>query len=117
LDTTNITDATNYYPSSLWMSMDWFKDTSISGKFIDADGTMTMTIEATNDEDAVNATWVQIYAYDTKNNVMANSWTVTNWTLTFAIDLDNLNANLFRIVMINSWATNTAEIKLRRKSL
>jgi len=117
LDTTNIAAATNYYPSSTGMSMDGFKDASLSGKFIDADGTMTMTIEATQDEDSTNADWIQIYANDIKNNSIATSWTVTNGTLTFAIDLDNLNANLFRVKMVNDGATNTGIIKLRRKSL
>ena len=117
LDTTNIAAATNYYPSATGMTMDSYKDLSISGKFIDADWTMTMTIEAMQDEDWTNWDWVQVYAYDAKNNVVANSWTVTNWTLTFYIDLDNFNANLFRIKMVNDGATNTGIIKLRRKSL
>lgn len=117
LDATNITAATNYYPSSTGMSMDGFKDMSITGKFIDADGTMTMTVEASNDEDSATADWVQIYGFDTKNNAIVNSWTITNGTLTFAIDFDNLNYSLFRIVMINNGSTNTGIIKMRRKSL
>ena len=117
LDTTNLAAATNYLPASTGMSMDGFKDLSITGKFIDADGQFTMTVEATNDEDAATATWVQVYAYDSKNNAMVNSWTVTNGTLTFAIDLDNLNYSLFRVIVINNGATNTAEVKIRRKSL
>ena len=51
---------TNYYPSSTGMSMDGYKDFSLSGKFIDADGTMTLSIEATNDEDTTNADWIDI---------------------------------------------------------
>lgn len=117
LDTVNLAAATNYLPASTGISMDGFRDMSLTGKFIDADGTFTMTVEATNDEDSAAATWVQIYGFDTKNNAMVTSWTVTNGTLTFAIDFDNLNYSLFRVVVINNGATNTAELKCRRKSL
>jgi len=117
LDTTNIAAATNYYPSSTGMSMDGYKNMSLSGKFIDADGTMTLTVEAMNDEDTTNGDWVQVYGYDTKNNVVATSWTVTNGTLTFAVDFDNLNYSYYRIKMVNDGATNTGIIKMRRSAL
>lgn len=117
LDTTNIAAATNYYPSSTGMSMDGYKDMSLTGKFIDADGTMTLTVEVTNDEDTTNGDWIQIYGYDSKNNTTANSWSVTNGTLTFAVDFDNLNYSYYRIKMVNDGATNTGIIKMRRKSL
>jgi len=117
LDTTNIAAADNYYPSATGMSMDGYKDMSVTGKFIDADGTMTMTVEATNDEDTTNADWVQVYGYDAKNNTTVNSWAVTNDTLTFAACFDNFNFSNFRVKMVNGGATNTGIIKIRRKSL
>lgn len=117
LDTTNIAATTNYYPAATGMSMDGYKDLSLTGKFVDADGTMTLTIEVTNDEDTTNGDWIQIYGFDIKNNIMANSWAVTNNTLTFAILFDNLNYSYFRIKMVNDGATNTGIIKIKRKSL
>jgi len=117
LDTTNVTAATNYYPSTLGMSMDGFKDLSLTGKFIDADNTTTMTVEATNDEDATNADWVQVYGFDTKGNAMTNSVVAASTTTTFAWDFDNLNYSLFRVKVVNGDNTNTMIIKARRKSL
>jgi len=115
LDTTNIAAADNYYPSSTGLSMDGYSDFSVTGKFIDADGTMTFTVEVTNDEDTTNADWIQIYGYDAKNNVVTNSWTITNNTLTFAACFDDLNFSYVRVKMVNNGATNTGIIKLRRK--
>lgn len=116
VDTTNLAAATEYYPSAIGMSMDGFKDLSLTGKFIDADGTITMTIEATNDEDSTNADWVQIYGFDSNGNAMVNTITVTNGTVTYALDFDNLNYSLFRIKLVTSGATNTVIIKSRRKA-
>ena len=117
LDTTNIAAATNYYPSSTGASMEGYKNMSLTGKFIDADGTMTLTVEGTNDEDTTNADWIQVYGFDTKNNTTATSWTVTNGTLTFAIDFESFDFTYFRVVMVNSGATNTGIIKLNRKAI
>jgi len=117
LDTTNLAAATNYYPSSTGASIDGYKDLSISGKFIDADGTFTMTVEAMNDEDTTSGDWIQVYGYDDKNNVTTNSWTVTNGTLTFALSFNEMNFTNYRIKVINDGATNTAIIKTRRKAL
>lgn len=117
LDTANVAAADNYYPSSTGLSMDGYKDFSITGQFIDADGTMTFTVEVTNDEDTTNASWIQIYGYDAKNNAVVNSWTITNGTLTFAACFDELNFSYVRVKMVNNGATNTGIIKLRRKAL
>lgn len=117
IDTTNVAAGTAYLPSATGFSQDGFKDFSLTGKFIDADGTITMTVEITNDEDQVNADFIQVYGYDTKNNAVVNSWTVTNGTLTFAIDFDNLNYSYMRIKIVNDGATNTMIVKSRQKSL
>lgn len=121
VDTTNVAAATNYYPSSTGMSMDGYKDFSLSGKFIDADGTMTLSIEATNDEDTTNADWIDIslLGIDSKTgiNVITSAMTVTNGTLTFGIEYNNLNYSNIRVKMVNNGATNTAIIKARRKAL
>lgn len=118
LDTTNIAAATNYYPSATGMSMDGYKDLSLSGKLIDADGTMTMSIEVTNDEDTTNADWIDasLSCIDVKTgiNVIAAALTLTNATLTFGLLLKNLNFSNFRIKMVNDGATNTGIIKIRR---
>lgn len=121
VDTTNVAADTNYYPSSTGMSMDGYKDFSLSGKFIDADGTMTLTVEATNDEDTTNADWVDISLLGidstTGIKVIASAMTVTNGTLTFGIEYNNLNYSNIRVKMVNDGATNTAIIKARRKAL
>jgi len=121
VDTTNVAAATNYYPSSTGMSMDGYKDFSLSGKFIDADGTMTLSIEATNDEDTTNADWIDIslLGIDSKTgiNVITAAMTVTNGTLTFGIEYNDLNYSNIRVKMVNGGATNTAIIKARRKAL
>jgi len=101
--------------------MDGYKDFSLSGKFIDADGTMTLSIEATNDEDTTNADWIDISLLGidgkTGKNVIAAAMTVTNGTLTFGIEYNNLNYSNIRVKMVNNGATNTAIIKSRRKAL
>jgi len=121
VDTTNVAAATNYYPSSTGMSMDGFKDMSLSGKFIDADGTMTLSVEFTNDEDTTNADWIDgsLTGIDVKTgiNVIAGGLTVTDGTLTFGLEYDNINFSHVRIKMVNDGATNTAIIKMRRKAL
>jgi len=116
-DTTNVTAATHYYPSSTGMPMDAKKDLSISGKLIDADGTLTLTVEMMNDEDTSSGDWIQVYGYDDKNNVVANSWTVTNGTLTFANSFNNANYNHVRVAVVASGATNTVIVKGRTKAL
>jgi len=116
VDDTNISAATVYYPSSTGASMDGYKDFSLSGKLIDADGTITMTVEMMNDEDTTSGDWIQIYGYDDKNNVTTNSWTVTNGTLTFANSFNNANYTNYRVKVIYSGSTNTAIIKQRKKS-
>ena len=121
VDTTNVAADTNYYPSSTGMSMDGYKDFSLSGKFIDADGTMTLSLQATNDEDTTNAEWIDISLLgidgNTGINVIASAMTVTNGTLTFGIEYNNLNYSNIRVKMVNGGATNTAIIKARRKAL
>ena len=117
IDTTNVAAGTNYYPSSLGRAMLGYKDFSITGSFIDADGTITWSVEATNDEDPVTADWIQIYGYDAKNNTTVNSMTFTNSSMTFAWDFDNLNYRFVRVKVVNDGATNTFILKSRMKAL
>ncbi len=121
VDTTDVAAATNYYPSATGMSLGGYKDFSLSGKMIDADGTMTLSLQATNDEDTTNADWIDISlsGIDGKTgiNVIASALTLTNATLTFGVEWKNLNYSSVRVVMINDGATNTAIIKSRRKAL
>jgi len=119
LDTTNLGADTHYYPSTSGYDMDGYKDLSFTGKFIDADGTVTLTIEASNDEDstATNRDWVAIQFYDCNAASDASSVTVTNGTITFAIDLENVIFKYVRAVIVNDGATNTVIVKGRRKAL
>ena len=117
VDTTNVSAATHYYPDSDGFSMDGYADLSLSGKLIDADGTLTLTFEATNDEDTSGGDWVQVYFRDDKNDSTVNSYSVTNGTLTMAASLNNNNFRYGRWKLVASGATNTVILKQRRKAL
>mgnify|MGYP001459996904 CR=1 FL=1 len=113
VDTTNVTAGTNYYSAAGGISMDGYSSLSLTGKLITT-GTITMTVEVTNDEDTANADWVQSYFYDLKSDGFVNSLTVTNTTLTFAILMNGLNCRLVRIKIVDSASTNTYIVKSRR---
>jgi len=115
LDTTNITAATHPYPSASGLSLAGVTHFSISGKLIDADGTMTMTVWMMNDEDTTSGDWIQVYGYDDENTVTANSWTVTNGTLTYGISFNAVNFSRVKVQVIADGATNTAIIKGRTR--
>ena len=118
VDTTNVSATTHYYPSSdPGFSMFGYKDFSISGKLIDGDGTLTLTVEGTNDEDTTSGDWHQFYGYDDINDTTANSWSFTNSTLTFYISFNECNYSNVRIKIVASGATNTVSVKLRRKAV
>ncbi len=118
VDTTNVSAATHYYPGSTGGSLATYKDLSISGKLIDADGTLTLTVEMMNDEDTSSGDWIQVYGYDDKNNTTTNSWTVTNGTLTFANSFNNAGSySHYRVAVVASGATNTVIVKGKKKAL
>jgi len=119
VDTTNVTAATHYYPSATGESMDGYDDMSLTGKLIDADGTLTLTVEGTNDEDTATADWIDVTkgGYRTDDNSVGNaSITVTNGTETFAIDFDNFNYKYYRVKVVADGATNTVIVKGRKKA-
>jgi hypothetical protein len=116
-DTTNVAATTHYYPSATGASMAGYKDLSFSGKLIDADNTLTLTVEAMNDEDTTSGDWIQVYGYDDKNNATLNSWSITNGTLTFAISFNEMNYRYYRVKLVAGGATNTVIIKERKKAL
>jgi hypothetical protein len=113
VDTTNTAAATTYFPATTGQAMDGYKDLSFSGKFITT-GTLTMTLEASNDEDTTNADWIQVYGYDNKNDVFINTYSITNTTLTFALTLNSFNYSNYRIKVIDTSSTNTYIIKARK---
>lgn len=113
VDTTNVSAATHDY----LVPMGGYGDYSISGKFIDADGTLTLKVYMMNDEDTSGGDWVQVYGYDDKNNVTTNVWTVTNGTLTFAISFNSANYTHVKNEVVASGATNTVILKSRKKAL
>ena len=93
--------------------MDGYKDLSLTGKLITT-GTITMTLEASNDEDTTNADWVQVYGYDNKNDLFVNQYVITNTTLTFTLMLTSFNYSNYRIKIIDSSSTNTYIVKARK---
>lgn len=120
VDTTNVAAATGYYPSATGMSMDGFRDLSLTGKIIEGDAvTDTLELQATNDEDTTNADWVSLYGFRTDTNAVSNIVTTGGaaGTYLFAWDFDNLNYSYFRVKYVMADSTNTLIIKARRKSL
>ena len=117
IDTTNVSAATHYYPSATGGTMDGFKDQSLSGKFIDADGTLTLTLQVSNDEDSTNADWNDAYFYDDELNATVATKTVTNGTELFTLSCNNNNFRRYRWVVVASGATNTVILKERKKAL
>lgn len=125
VDTTNLSHVTGtfYYPSSTGAAMLPFKDLSLTGKIIgDATpGTVTLTVEVTNDEDRAAGDWIDITmgGYRPDDDTSGNaSITVSNGTETFAIDFDNLNYSYYRVkVVIAASSTNTVVVKQKKKAL
>lgn len=117
VDTTNVSATTHYYPASTGATIDGYQDHSLTGKFIDADGTLTLTFEASNDEDSATADWNGAYFYDDATNSTVNSLTVTNGTLLISASLNNMNFRRYRWVVVASGATNTVILKGRNKAL
>lgn len=113
LDTTNVTAATNYYPSSDGIDMSIFNAFSLSGYILDADGVITMTLEGTNDEDLSIGDWHTIYAYNLMTNAQEASWAVTNTGLYFALILKDFKFNNVRVKIVNNGNTNTMRLKGR----
>lgn len=106
-DSTNLSASTHDY----LVSLDTFRDLVLSGKLIDADGTLTLKVYFTNDEDTATADWIQGYGYDDKNKTYVNSFTITNGTLTYGISFNNALYKHAKIELVASGATNTVIIK------
>lgn len=117
VDTTNVSAATHYYPSATGATMNTWKDLSLTGKFIDADGTLTLTLEVTNDEDTTSGDWNGAYFYDDELDAAVTSKTVTNGTELFSLSANNNNFRYYRWVVVASGATNTVILKSRKKAL
>lgn len=113
VDAVNTAAATTYFPAATGQAMDGYKDLSFSGKLITT-GTITITFEATNDEDTTNADWIQVYGYDAKNDVFINTYTLTNTTLTFALIFNSFNFSNYRVKIVDSSSTNTYILKARK---
>jgi len=116
VDTTNVSAATHYYPSSTGGTMDGYADQSLTGKFIDADETLTLTLEVTNDEDTAGD-WNPIYFYDDELNATVTNKTVTNGTELFSLSVNNNNFRRYRWVVVAGGDTNTVILKERKKAL
>ena len=118
VDTTDLAAATHYYPRTTGAALGDYSDLTLSGKFIDADGTVTMTIEATNDEDRTSGDWIDVTptGLDAKDNTDGKaSVTVTNGTVTFGWKFVDLGFRFYRVKLVTSGATNTVIIKEARR--
>ena len=108
LDTTDLAAGTHYYDSASGQKTGGRSFLSLTGFLDDADGTITVTVEGTNDLSV--PAWVQLYGYDTKGATDANSVTVTNTNVTFAWDFDNITYRYYRVKVVNTGATNVVKI-------
>lgn len=117
VDTTNQATGLAYFPSAAGMSHDGFRDLSLTGQFVDADGTITAWLEVTNDEAAATGDFRKIYGADDMNGVAINQISVTNSTLNFALNYENLNYSFVRVAVYPTSATNTIIVKMRRKAI
>jgi len=117
IDTTNVSAATHYYPSSTGMSMANYNNLDIQYGFTDADGTLTFTVEAKIDD---STDWIDITpaAYSLATNTVGNSsFAVTNGTITGLLSLEGLRVRNVRLVVIASGATNSVQLHTKRSAL
>jgi hypothetical protein len=124
IDTTTVATGTDYLPSSDGIALLGYRDLTLTGKLIDADGAITLTFEGTNDEDATAASrdWISIYGIRTDKAAglgYVNTVAIHDSTETFAIDFDRLNYKYFRVkyvVLTDVAASNTIIVKCRRQA-
>jgi hypothetical protein len=114
----NVAAATYYYPSATGYSMDGYKGLSLNMNLVDADGTITVTVESTNG-DPTTGTWVDVTKSFSDDNAGINSSvgasvTVTNGTKTSNISNPCLNYAYVRVKEVNDGATNTISIQSRK---
>lgn len=117
VDTTNVAAGTTYYPSSDSTGlMDGYRSFSLSGKLVDANGTITVSVLASNEEDSTSvlSDAVTIYGYDTANNTLVNSISVTSDTKYFNWHFDDLNNSNVIVKLVTSTSDNTITLKSRR---
>lgn len=117
VDTTNLAVDTYYYPNDEGSVMDTYKDQSATGKLIDADETLTLTLEVSNDEDAPNADFKQVKMWDDNAGALIDSITVTNGTEVFVVSMPNNNFRRYRWKLVVGGNTNTVILKERKKAL
>lgn len=118
-DGTNVVEAT-YYKNSLYGHlMCGYSHFSLTG-VITATTNLAINaiqVEGTNDEDPVNANWIPVYGYDSKNNSMVNIISVTGTgvlvTVTFSWDFDFINYRYIRVKVVVGDDVNTIIIKGR----
>ena len=131
VDTTNITTE-SWYPGTNGYSMAGYSNMSLTGKMIDADGEMTLSVQVTNDDDATaaNRDWITVYGSRNDTNTVVNSIPFTASTVTtntYALLYDVFNWKYFRVYFSCSLAatgitganpnptgTNTAIVYMRR---
>ena len=114
VDTTNVTAGTHYYPSSTGGTMDGYKGSSLTGKLLDLDDTLTLTLQVSNDEDATNADWNDVYFYDDNAGSNTNSKSCSSSTTLLSLSMNNNFFRRYRWKLVVSTATNTVILKERK---
>lgn len=117
-DDTNLAASTIYRYSTLGQDLLGTAHYSVTGALTDADGTVTIWAEVTNDEDEASANWKQIFVWDAGNDASVNQFTVTNGTLVFAFTLHpGARWKRLRLAIYTSGATNIVIAKGWRSAL
>jgi len=115
VDTTDISATTHYYPDSSGVSMANYNNISCQFGLVDADGTLTLTVEAKIDD---STDWVDITpaGYELSTNSSGNA-SYTDTDATGIIDFDNLHVRNVRFRVVASGATNAVQLHIKRVAL
>ena len=123
VDTTNLANATYYYPSSVGFStLGCNERISVTGKLICAAGTVTLTCEATNDEDLAAGDWIDVTQLlcDQTDTSGTASFAAAAGTTTFALftyeGVPYANYRWKIVVDVAASGNNTVIIKQVKKS-
>jgi hypothetical protein len=119
VSTTNLVAASGpfYYPDADGAVNGGIKDITASGKIDDANGTMTLTLEMTNDPDRSAGDWKQVYFYDDGANATVNQLQVVSSSLIYALSANNVNFCYWRWKITVTTDDNAVKIFERVKAL
>ena len=117
VNTTNVAIGTYQYPSSSGSSMDGYKGLSLTGTLEDADGTITLTLWASNGSSPSTDTFTQIAFVDDTSGSTVTSVVATNETKQIATRVEDMNYRYYYWQVEFSGSTNTIILNERKRAL